>query len=114
MANVNDFYPSKYLKADDLRGHKVEVVIEKLEVHAVAGVGDRAFLVIDYTDGQKSVRATRGGHKMSSELRQRIVGETVFPEAVDLPEEIDVVATATLFLQQIEKLDFGTPVLVPA
>lgn len=35
MANINDAFPSKYLKASDLQGRTIGVVIERIEFEAV-------------------------------------------------------------------------------
>lgn len=86
--------------------------IAKLEVHTVADAGERAFKVVDYTNGRKRVTATRGARNMSPELREELLTEGKFMAFTDAPDEIDVGQTVSRFLEQIKSLDFSTPKLV--
>ena len=60
MTNINDLYPSKYLKASDLQGREFHLVINNIQVETL-GTGDRAQQkpVIYFQGAQKGMALNR-------------------------------------------------------
>ena len=54
--NINDVFPSKYLKAADLQGHEPTVVINRCEVEAI---GDQRKLVLYFQGKEKGMICNR-------------------------------------------------------
>ena len=53
MPNVNEMFPSKYLKAADLQGHTVAVVIDRLELGEVGQGDEKEQKWIMYFEGKE-------------------------------------------------------------
>jgi len=53
MPNVNEMFPSKYLKAADLQGHAVAVVIDRVELGEVGQGDDKEQKWIMYFEGKE-------------------------------------------------------------
>ncbi len=54
--NINDVFPSKYLKAADLQGHEPTVIISRCEVEAI---GDQRKLVLYFQGKEKGMICNR-------------------------------------------------------
>jgi hypothetical protein len=52
MPNIDNFFPSKYLKCSDLQGHEVKVVVERIEVDSI---GDDRRAVLYFRGKQKGL-----------------------------------------------------------
>lgn len=67
MPNVNDYFPSNYLKASDLQGRELVVTIERVEFEAVGR--DREMKAVVYFQGkQKGVVLNKTNAKKIIEI----------------------------------------------
>jgi hypothetical protein len=88
MVNINDAYPDKYLKADDLKGQEIPVVITRADIEEIGQNKDRKIVLYFKDRGKAMVCNKTNARRIAFAYgpeSQAWVGKTVvvFPEMVD-------------------------------
>ena len=87
MPNIDNFFPSKYLKSADLMGREVRVIINRIEVDTIGD--DKKAPILYFTGKEKGLVLNKTNANTISDMLGKDTTNWVDKEIVIFPTRVD-------------------------